>query len=219
MRGCAGSSVADSSDTCRSRRTRCCTRFWMSGDFCTSGSDSELPARTISRTDAARASASLRAAWARDSSAVRSPSCCWLSPVSLGPPLKMLAWPRKRSISAFGRRHLLRELVDLRLQRLLHLVGPGGVAGGEQRAIGLGDLVRDLRGELRVLRREADADEAALLGRVDVEPVEVGLHHAVLLALAGARREVERAHDAIEQRGRRQRAVELRPVGEPLVGR
>ena len=38
MRGCAGSSVADSSESCRSTRTRCCTRFWMSGERCTSGS-------------------------------------------------------------------------------------------------------------------------------------------------------------------------------------
>ena len=100
MRGCAGSSVADSSESWRSTRTRCCTRFWISGERCTSGSDSEVPVRTISRTDWARASASLRAACARVSSEVMSPSCCWLRPVLLGPPLKMLACPRKCSTAA-----------------------------------------------------------------------------------------------------------------------
>ena len=144
----------------------------MSGECCTSGSDSALPARTISRTDCARASASLRADCALVSSAVRSPSCCSLRPVLLGPPLKMLACAAEVLDLRFGVGHFLHELVDLRLQRLLHVVGRAEGARRQQRAIGLGHPVGDRRGELRVDRREADADEAAVLGRVDLETLD-----------------------------------------------
>ncbi len=100
MRGCPGRRVADSSEICRSTRTRLCTRLWISGDFWISASVSALPSSCISRAWAARASASLRVALTRNSSALRSASCCSFSPVACGPPLKIFASPRNASTAA-----------------------------------------------------------------------------------------------------------------------
>ncbi len=57
---------------------------------------------------------------------------------------------------------------------------------------------------------------AAFLGRIDVEPLEVGAEHALLVAFAGAG--LADADQAQERRqtilGRAERAVELDPIGE-----
>ena len=100
MRGCAGSSVADSSAICRSTRTRCSTRRGTSCDFCTSGKVSPAPRAAISRASLARASVSARTVAILVSSAFSSDSCCSLRPVLSRPPSKMLDWPRKRVTSA-----------------------------------------------------------------------------------------------------------------------
>ena len=91
----------------------------------------------------------------------------------------------------FGLGHLLHQLVDLRLQRLLHVVGRAERARRQQRPIGLGEAVSDRRGELRVVGGKADADDAAILGRVDLETLIERLEDAILLALLVDVAEVE----------------------------
>ena len=112
---------------------------------------------------------------------------------------------------------LLHQFVDPGLQSLLHLVGLGDGARRQRRAIDLGQLVGDGGCELGVFGGEANADEAALLRRIDVEPAEIRLEDAILLALAAAP-EIESVQNAAHQSRRRERAVELRLVGEALVG-
>ena len=136
----------------------------------------------------------------------------------LGPPLKMLAWARKCSTCGFGFGDLLLELVDLRLQRLLRVVGLGERACRQHRAVGLGDAVGNVGGELGVIGGEADADDAAFLRRIDLEALEERLEDAILLALLVAVADVERLEEAVELAWRLQRGVELRIGGELLLG-
>ena len=118
----------------------------------------------------------------------------------------------------FGVGDFLHELVDLRLQRLLHVVGRTEGARRQQRAIGLGQAVGDRRGELRVNRGKADADDAAVLGRVDLETLKERLEDAILLALLVDVAEIEGLQQPIELARRAQRAVEFRIGGELFLG-
>ena len=67
------------------------------------------------------------------------------------------------------------------------------------------------------MRGEADANETALFGGVDVEPVEIGAQDALLLGL-GTATKIEGINDAAYERRRLQRAVELRFVGKAFRG-
>ena len=97
----------------------------------------------------------------------------------------------------------------------MHLIRLRDGARRERNAVDLGELVCHRGSELGVGGGETDAYEAALLGRIDVEAVEIGAQHALLLGL-GAVAKIECVHDAADQRRRLQRAVELRLFGEPF---
>ncbi len=86
---------------------------------------------------------------------------------------------------------------------------------GELVAIGLSDAVGDRGREVGIDRREADADEAALLGRIDLEPIEKRPQGAVLIGLLRIwRSDADHAQDARQRVGRAAGAVELRQIGE-----
>ncbi len=115
---------------------------------------------------------------------------------------------------------LVGELGDLRLEGLLRLVGFDDGLRRERLAIGLGEPVGDLGGKLGIDRCDADVDRAALLGRKDLDPVEEGGEHPVVLALAGAgRADADEAQDRGERVDGAERRVEFGPIPElEIVG-
>ena len=158
----------------------------MSCEFSTSSeASSEPPSSSTFCTRSARASASARAARARASSALMSPSCCverlplrrCPEPVSLPSTLKSPWLGAVVGDRLLGIRHAPAQPLDLLLQpfgrgdRRL----PLGVL--LQLDEGVGDGVRDLRRKHRIGRGELDADHPRLLQRKDRQPLEIALHH------------------------------------------
>ena len=163
------------------------------------------PLREAFCTSCARASASARAARARASSALMSPSCCVERLPASAPP-----WSDARRARCFC------AIVGDRLLRLGHapaqaldlLLQPGGRRDRRfalrvllQLDEGVRHRVRHFGGELRVGRGELDADDARLLQRIDREPLEIAVHHALAdgrigRVLAEAEHDQERAHAA-----------------------
>ena len=81
--------------------------------------------------------------------------------------------------------------------------------------VGLGNGVGDFGGEFRVLRQKVDDDDARLLHREDLEPVVIGIEHA--LFRRHPHRVLDHADDAehlLERRDPGNCRVELRPFAE-----
>ena len=81
--------------------------------------------------------------------------------------------------------------------------------------VGLGNGVGDFGGEFRVLRQKVDDDDARLLHRGDLEPVVIGVEHA--LFRRHPHRVLDHADDAehlLERRDPGNCRIELRPFAE-----
>ena len=215
MRGCAGSSVADSSAICRSTRTRCSTRRGTSCDFCTSGSVSPAP-RSMHLAGRPGARLGLGARGGGLGQLGRQLAQLLLVEAGLvAPAVEDVGLAAKARHLRLGLRHLLGELLDLRPELGARILALEHRAQGEIVAVELGQLVGDVGGEPGVLGPELDHDAARILDLVDAQRIVVGGEHAVLLALAGAGPDqADRLQQLAEEPALDQRAVELGLGGE-----
>ena len=118
-----------------------------------------------------------------------------------------------------GLRHLLGELLDLRLELVARIPALCHQALGEVVAVELGEPIGKLGGELGILGAELDHDAARVLDLMDAQGIVVSGEHPLLVALAGARSDQpHQVQQLAEQVALDQAAVELGLLGQMQLG-
>ncbi len=171
------------------------------------------PEATASRISRARASESAFCARAPDTWVFRSVSC-WFDSVTVPLPKIQVGAGAERLDLALGLRHLVAQLLELagqpfaggaRLILLRHLL---------EGQVFFRDQVGDLRRKLGIGGLEFDRDDARLVEREGLQPVEIGRQHPLL---ERHRHRVLEDADGAQERQRRELLegrVELRQLGK-----